>query len=289
MAWSLASLVASSRVELGPRHAVALGATTVTQAIQLRLEALSRTESRSELVERHGPRRRGPRVRSDAWAIYSTGTKRRRPAKIKTAALPGLSARRVPHRERTASCRPHDRPPGVVATPMTVAGLFGAAAVMADVVCCPAGAELLATRRQFTNEIVQTTIVEVSAGFGMQDGNDDVGGEVPVRVECVGSLPHAVQIADPFHLILGGVRRAMGACAREVADTISEDAASKARRVVRDAAGDRAACAGWRNETNDAASDKGLFASFGDLSFGEQKRVVSPPRTDFYSTITLAS
>lgn len=57
---------------------------------------------------------------------------------------------------------------------------LGAGAVVADVVGAPAGAELLAAGGQFTDQVVQILGVGVAARFGAQDGDGDVGEQVPV-------------------------------------------------------------------------------------------------------------
>jgi hypothetical protein len=66
-----------------------------------------------------------------------------------------------------------------------VVEVFGASPVVADVVGAPAAAEFLAACGQRPDEVVQTLVIGVAAGFGPQDGQAGVGGGVPVRVEAV--------------------------------------------------------------------------------------------------------
>jgi catechol 2,3-dioxygenase-like lactoylglutathione lyase family enzyme len=67
-----------------------------------------------------------------------------------------------------------------------VVEVLGARAVQPDVVRAPAAAEFFAAGGQFANEVMQPFVVGVAAGFGAQDGDGGVGGEVPVKVEAVG-------------------------------------------------------------------------------------------------------
>jgi hypothetical protein len=63
--------------------------------------------------------------------------------------------------------------------------VFATGAVVADVVRAPAAAEVLAARGQLPDEVVQTLVIGVAAGFCAQDGHAGVGSDVPVGVEAV--------------------------------------------------------------------------------------------------------
>ena len=48
----------------------------------------------------------------------------------------------------------------------------------------PPGAEVVATRGQLADEVVELTVVRVASCFGAQDRDADVGSRIPVRVEA---------------------------------------------------------------------------------------------------------
>jgi hypothetical protein len=74
-----------------------------------------------------------------------------------------------------------------VADVAVVEGL-GAGPVVADGVVAPAAPEVLAAGGQFADEVVEVFVVGVAAGFGVQDGDAGVGGQVPVGIEVVGGV-----------------------------------------------------------------------------------------------------
>ena len=63
--------------------------------------------------------------------------------------------------------------------------VFCARAVVADIVGAPEAAEVLAACGQLPDEVVQTLVIRVAAGFGAQDRHASVGSGVPVGVEAV--------------------------------------------------------------------------------------------------------
>ena len=76
---------------------------------------------------------------------------------------------------------------GELADYAVVEGL-GTSSVVADVVCTPSTAELVAAGGQLADQVVKLLVVRISTRFGAQDRDGHVGEHVPVRVEVVGRL-----------------------------------------------------------------------------------------------------
>jgi hypothetical protein len=67
-----------------------------------------------------------------------------------------------------------------------VVEVLGSRAVKPDIVGAPALPEVRAAGGQLADQVMERLVVRIAAGFGPQDGDGDVGGGVPVRVEPVG-------------------------------------------------------------------------------------------------------
>lgn len=60
---------------------------------------------------------------------------------------------------------------------------FGGGPVVLDVVTCPAGAELVASSRQFADKVGERLVVRIAACLGAQGGDRVVGDALPVEEE----------------------------------------------------------------------------------------------------------